>query len=516
MESTIETNGGLVYANMAVKVAMETTITGSSSFISQFVESLISASSSLTAETTVYPIFEVRDNKNIVVDQIHYESVHAGIATAAHVLTFINNSNSELDVTLTAKASLNQLGSALDTYDSQYLSLDGEEWSNSLLLEIPALGSLDCYFRYNPPSTAKIGEKEWEISQRDNSLTGIRLLPSWFYAKKYTIPGGDSDITNARVLLTIPYNGIMRDDFRDLRFRDINGNSFSHELIYKIDGEVAYVIVIIPTLPASPGTTEITAFSGNFLAPSTANPTIKTIYDWADGSLEPWISAISGWPASSYGPHAFVESGTWNGESSYLLKLSADWANYRGVAYKESSQRVGLWTFNFKGYNATGKLYFYLINDDSSSQAVTVNKTYGNDTATIQIERNGSSLIDTTATISNGVEYEITVLKNANGDITVYLDDVEILTTTDSTTFTNPIYLRLESWAVYYSPDHQDYYVHDVETVRADLTGPITETNWMFYVVLECYGSIMYKSQEIPGLEPEVHYGCKIGGSYYE
>jgi hypothetical protein len=506
--ATIDGSGGFLYAGLGVNRALSTTIAGQSSMNSTFIEALMEATSTFTAGLTVHPFFEVRDSGDLLVSGVDYESIYAGISTVPQVLTFINHSDTQIDVTLTPKASLTPQGAALDTYESQYLSLDGINYNKVLLLEIPAYDTLDCYFKYFPSSNSKIGEKQWEVSQRDESLSGAVLLNGWFYAKAYTITGGTGALTNARVLLRMDYvAGDMKEDFSDIRFTLTNGTSLDYEIAYKLDGDECYFIVTIPSLPANPSTTNVYAYSGNFTVPTTADTLTETVYDWTDGTLDPWVAELNGWPSYYYGAHASV--------SSSLLLLSANYANWRGIAYTPNIQAYGSWQFTFNGYDSTGKLYLYFIKNSGSSYAVTINKTNGSTTATIQLEENDTALTSTTATINSTGEYVINVLRDSSGLMNVYLDNILILTATD-TTITTSENIRLESWAVAAAPDAQNFYVKSVETSTTDLTGTITESSWTFYVAIECRAGILYKSQEIEGIEPEIRHGCRIGGVYYE
>lgn len=506
--ATIDGSGGFLYAGLGVNRALSTTITGQSSMNSTFIEALIEATSTFTAGLTVHPFFEIRNTDDILINGVDYESIYAGLSAVPQVLTFINHSDAQINVTLTPKAGLNPLGTPIDTYQSQYLSLDGTNYSRVLSLEIPAYNNLDCYFKYFPSSNSKIGEKQWEVSQRDESLSGAVLLNGWFYAKAYTITGGTGALTNARVLLRMDYvSGDMKEDFSDIRFTLTDGTLLDYEIAYKLDGDECYFIVTIPSLPATPSTTKVFAYSGNFTVATTADTLTETVYNWTDGTLDPWVAELNGWPGDVYGPHASV--------SSQKLLLNANWANWRGIAYTPHTQAYGLWQFTFNGYDSTGKLYFYFIKNSGSSYAVTINKTQSSTTATIQLEENDTALTSTTATINATGEYVINVLRDSSGVINVYLDDTLILTATD-TTITSSENIRLESLAVANAPDAQNFYVKSVETSTTDLTGTITESSWTFYVALECRGGILYKSQEIEGIEPEIRHGCRIGGVYYE
>lgn len=514
--ATIDGNGGFLYAGLGVRRALTTTMAGQSSMNSTFIEALMGATSTFTAGLTVHPFFEVRNSDDTLIEGVDYESIYAGVSALPQIVTFINHSDAQIDVTLTPKASLTPLGTALDTYQSQYLSLDGTTYSNVLLLQIPAYDTLDCYFKYQPSSNARIGEKEWEVSQRDASLTGATLLPGWFYAKCYTITGGSGALTNARVLLRMDYvAGDMKEDFSDIRFTLTDGTSLDYEIAYKLDGDECYFIVTIPSLPATPSTTNVYAYSGNFTVATTADTLTETVYNWTDGTLDPWVAELNGWPSYYYGAHASVTSSTWGGVTTNLLLLSANWSNWSGLAYTAQTNAYGTWQFKFKGYDYTGKLFLYFVKNTSTSYAVTIKKTLSNNTATIKIEKNGTSLANTTATITSSGEYTINVLRDSAGVMNVYLDDTFILTATDTAISTSET-LYLGSLAVGSAPDGQDYYIHSVETSTTDLTGTITESNWTFYVTLECRGGVLYQSQEMEGLTPEIRHGCRIGGVLYE
>jgi len=509
--ATIDGGGGLLYAGLGVDRALTTTITGQSSMNSTFIEALITASSTFTADLTVHPFFEIRNIDDILVSGVDYESVYAGIPTAPQILTFINHSSSQIDVTLTPKSSLTPLGTAIDTYQSQYLSLDGSDYSNVLLLQIPAYDSLDCYFKYQPPSTAKIGEKQWEVSQRDPSLTGATLLPGWFYAKSYTITGGTGTLTDARVLLHMDYvSGDMKNDFSDIRFTLTDGTSLDYEIAYKLDADECYFIITVPTLPATPTTTTIYAYSGNFTVQTSANTLIETVYNWLDGTLSPWTSE---WGGNS------VVNTVWSDGTHYSLHQNANWGNYRGQASVLSTTAYGIWTAKFKWTALdNARMRFIFINNGSiynSSQYSVEYQNHPVGTGLFRLMRN-DTVLDSASIVVDTEEHVIVMIRNAIGEFNVYLDDTLLLNATD-TTITASQEIWLETLPISYTPNDSQWFDYDYVNVSGiDKTGSISESDWTFYVILECKGGILYKSREVPGLEPEIRHGCRIGGVYYE
>lgn len=480
-----------------------------------FMEGLSTITIEATGTGFIFPYSDCRNTDNISIDEVHFESIYAGHKTSVQQFTIRNDQSSTLNLTLTPKASPNQKGTAIDTYQSTYLSPDGSNYSQSLTLSIAPQSSETFYIYYLPPSTGKIGEKEWEVSHRDESLSGVTLLPLWFQALPITITGDVSDVDDAKILLNILYvSDVMRNDFSDIRFYDVDGVELESEIIYLRDSVECYFRVTIPTLPASPDTVTIYAYAGNPLAPSLDNATC-TLYDWVDGTLAPWNAIYNGWPGDVYGPHASVTNGTWNGITTKLLYLPSDWSNYQGIAETDSTQNEGLWSFNFKGYDQSGKLFFYFMKNTATSYAVSVNKTLGNDTATIGLEKNDSVIASDTMPITETGEYEITVLRESSGEINIFLDGVLVLSHVD-TDISSSTYMRLRSLPVSANPDVQHYYVYSVETLSTHHTGPITFGTWTWYFILGCKGGILYKSQDLPELEAEISYGCRIGGDYYE
>jgi hypothetical protein len=464
---------------------------------------------------TVYPIFEIRNLDDVLVDTVDYESIYAGHQTATQHLKFINHTASQLDVTLTPKSSLTPLGTAIDTYKSQYLSLDDETYSTVLLLEIPAYDSLDCYLKYQPPSTGKVGEKAWEVSQRDESLSGADLLPSWFYALNINIRGNATETTNARALVTIPYvDGKMQSDFRDLRFMLADGTELEYEEAYLIDGVECTFIITIPTLPASPGSVDVYAYSGNGLAISEATDASVEEYNWYDNTLPPWTQEL--------GSRSAIETSTmFHDPATYYYHLDAWYASYQGVVSIPSTTTHGVWQFSFKWKALSQSVQYVAIIRNGTSAfsspryeiAWDNNASFGN--GIISLKYNGTTLNSVQVDVDTNI-HTITVIRDSANKFSVYLDDTFLFEQTNSSLSTSTN-LSLRYHAVASNPENQQIIYYDyVNIIPADVTGTITIGTWTFYAVLNCKAGILYKSQDLPELEAEISYGCRIGGDYYE
>lgn len=113
------------------------------------------------------------------------------------------------------------------------------------------------------------------------------LSPNWACRGEIPITGSvDGDKTDYPVLIEIPYiEGMMREDFGDIRFTSIDGTTELNYAIIDVSPEApdypATFMVKIPNLPASPEVITIYYYAGNPSATTTSNP--KNVYGVFDG-----------------------------------------------------------------------------------------------------------------------------------------------------------------------------------------------------------------------------------------
>jgi len=513
-EGTVSLTLAPLYANAGVKNSISGTIDLNFIVNGVWIAGLSQLSIGVTGDVFRFPLTDIRNANGLTIDEVHFENLFGGEETAPQIFTVRNDTTSQMDITLTPKASLTPLGTALETYLSTYLSLDGITYSSTLTLNIPANDSLDFYMYYAPSSQALPGEKQWEVSQRDVSLTDVVLKPSWFYALAINIVGGGSEQTDARCLVTVPYeDSQMQSDFKDLRFCLANGTELEYEQPYFIDGVESTFIVEVPTLPAAPSSVDVYAYSGNNLAVSAATTDGLEEYNWLDGTTDPWTL--------EWGWRSAVETGTVFGASHSYYRLEAWWASYQGWLSKPETVAYGVWQtkVKWKALSQSRVTFDFILNGsayNSPRYSVTWNNTganFGN--ALFSIDYNESPLDSVNVPVDLD-EHVITVLRFPDGTFLVYLDDVKLLEATDTTlTASQEVWLKI--WAEASNPENQQVVYFDYVNISScDLHGTVTLGTWTQYLILECKGGILYRSREIQGLESEIRHGCRIGGVYYE
>jgi hypothetical protein len=161
---------------------------------------------------------------------------------------------------------------------------------------------------------------------------------------------------------------------------------------------------------------------------------------------------------------------------------------------------------------------FIFINNGSLYNSSQYSVQYTNNpvgTGSINLMKD-DTVLDTASVTVDTNEHVIIMVRDSDGVFNVYLDDVLMLTATD-TTITASQEMWLETLAMFYTPNDSQWFDYDyINVSEISKTGSITEGEWSFYVTLECRGGILYNSKDLPGFEPEIRHGCKIGGVLYE
>ena len=134
-------------------------------------------------------------------------------------------------------------------------------------------------------------------------VTAQSWLTGWSYRKSHEIVGSTAGAqTDYQIRIKVHYgsgvddaenvylNGKCRTDFGDIRFTDINGNELPYWMEEKTDGDFAVFWVKVPSIPASPNTTQIYIYYGNPSAATTSNGEATFLFfdDFEAGNLNKW------------------------------------------------------------------------------------------------------------------------------------------------------------------------------------------------------------------------------------
>ena len=262
---------------------------------------------------------------------------------------------------------------------------------------------------------------------------------AWGYKTSITITGStNGDKEDYPVFITIPYQSFMRSDFGDIRFTLQDGTELKYVLKSYTASSTADFIVKIPSLPASPTVTTIIIYAGNSSVTTTSDPSSVYDYDYTfptSGSISPFTIA---WGSVA--------------QSNGYMRLRSVANSNQGMAYVSTNYITGQWDFNFF-QESTGTQYaeFVFISQSNSYGSVTSNSycvQIRQDTKKICLYKNGdggTNLGSYTYT-PDTTTHHITITRDQNGQMKVYLDGTLIITATD-TSITTVSYLWCVGWA---------------------------------------------------------------------
>lgn len=468
------------------------------------------------------PSFFIENEDGIILKDLSFESLFPGKKSLVQKLTAINNLESEMVMTLTPGESFNQLGDGLDTYLSHYLSSDGLNWTNQpLSLVIPTNGELDFYTYWQPPSTAGIGWKQWLL---DLELD-VPSLEGWSYVSWFTVTGMD-------VAVEVPYTldspvrvdfvyGLMKEDFRDIRFALDDHTVLKHDLVNKVDGDHAYFYVQLPEIPATPGEVMVYVYSGN---EDVVDVSDDSVYDtlplrdyFPPPSLDPirWepVEIIS--PPFGYEVNNYLRLSGWNHEGSIAEgKVKSKWVvpsefniecnmtNNLGagcdVGFELSQSddtcivRVLYWSSN--GFRKNVRLI---------TEGIWSNVTSGwsgSETNTLEIDIGYDTQTRTFNMVKNG------------STISIYMDSIHIADTTISST---PNYLKLSGIFNYLASSNVRFnYIEDA-ALPVPTIGEV-EPAWINIYPIPVQADVLYQPRDLPLLNVERRFGARIGGTLFE
>lgn len=485
------------------------------------------------------PSFFIENEDGIILTELSFESLHPGKKSVVKKLTAVNNLESEMVMTLTPAESLNQIGDSLDTYLSQYHSIDNINYSNSpLTLAIPALGELDFYTYWQPPSTGKIGWKQWLY---DLDLEGVPSLEGWGYVSWFTVTGTGAAIEQDYTLdelIKIDYvHGLMEYDFKDIRFALEDHTVLGYDLISKVDGDHAYFVVQLPEIPASPNNTIVYVYCGNPDAEDESDPTIHQLHNTFQGtSLNPntWLLNAVGNITYTVNNYLKITNCYSNFDTSWITGLTTDTGNqHQQKVWKVKSEFNIEWqsTLSTAGLDR-GQGGIGLIRSDNTliiwgghedidyptavrwlsfynTEGVWTNVASGwtgDGTKKLTKQENGTKIFN---------------LERDGNSISAYVGGVKVGETTISSTISQIAVVagRVQGGFSGFVPYIQLDYLCEDEFAGLNL--PIPEVGevepvWINIYPLPVKADILYQSCDLPDLISERRFAVKLGDNLYE
>lgn len=422
--------------------------------------------------------------------EIHYESIHPGVSAVIQQFTLSNRGENPVDVTIEPVAStINPLGNGLETYLSTYLSTDQSTWTKSLPYTLNGLTDLDFYMKWQPPSTATLGEKQWTLHVGLDEEEAATL-----YINSFTVTSTATGTeTNIEITKTIPYeSGMMRTDFGDVRFY-LGATELSYHLKTYTTGVTADFVIKIPEIDASE-TLTISVYSGDPDGVTTSDP--DNVYLFYDDFLGTSIDTTK-WPTRS-GTYSVADgiltltSGSLRPNVTFTPPFSVE---------MRITERSGNNTWNSAGLNHAGQEW---------DIATFLGYSYTGDLGAWTLHSQGCSNV--TETLSFPTNLEMKVASNAVYDN--YHDGVWYQGRTGGT-YSSPWTLYLWAGSYRTTTIKLDYIIfHKYPTSDPTISDLGT---WSHGVTdKEIKGGVLYQTQDLPELESEIRYGCKVGGVSYE
>lgn len=226
-----------------------------------------------------YPLVELQNVDGLKIYELVFPDINPG-TKIEQTLILQNNTSNPINYSFTPTSTEEQVGSDIDTINSTYFSTDGTSWSKSITVEIPADDTITVYVRYQPPSTAFVGEKEWLIMNSHDAFTAPPL-EGWLFVGKYPISGSiDGELTDHQVEVVLPYQPIMNTDFSDIRFRTADDVNIPYYEKEKVDEDYCIFTLKVPTILASPNITDVFIYAGN--SDATSESSVLDTYIFGD------------------------------------------------------------------------------------------------------------------------------------------------------------------------------------------------------------------------------------------
>jgi len=460
-----------------------------------------STAAGLSPTHWIFPPFYLYDEAGNNLKTVTFEDVYPGQKSDKQKITVHNNLPGNVTLTLTPGVSYLGSNRDVDTKDSTYLSLDDSTYASSIDLPITAYGDGDFYVYYRPPSNALLGQKRWPLEVIYDS-TAFEL---WDYINMFNVESTSAtDQTDLILQVTIPYEaGKMETDFDDIKFYLWNYRLESTRDYY-IASDHAVFLVKLPSLLADE-TKTIYVFGGNSTAVYEDNQVFTEHWDWIDGTLAPWVES------GNYQGYIYcrvTSGGGWGHPNMTLYKYPAFSGEPRGTV--ASTIAYGRWTMKYR-FNSTTTTYakWYFIHDGTNYYWIQI----ANQEQVIELWVNSTKLASAPLTKSTATRY-LTVDRDLDGNIKVYVNGVEYLSATDTTITTS-----IQNFVQMNAPAYPNsWFIDYINVVEYDEDAPTIGalTDWdTFNYVTSMQSKVGYDSEKLSDLDGKLSYGVRIDGVLY-
>lgn len=457
----------------------------------------------------IYPPFNLLDSDDYWLRTVNFESVYPGRKTEIKELKLYNRLPGEVTLTLAGCIVDAQSGTAVETYNAMYLSLDNTNWSKTIDVTISAHDTTTFYIYYRPPSTSTLGNKIWGIGI-DYSASVFDL---WEYSNFfYVLSMSEEDEEDVVIQKTIPYvSGKMETDFKDIRFYNQNWELKS-TILEKVNSDYATFLIKIPLLLADEVIPIYVVGGSSLITPD--GYAYHDGWNWFNGEMNGWVQITGN---GSWRELIAPGLSTAFGTEHYVLHCG----NYGGYptpsaeAPSTSDTPYGTWTMRIKQSHTTHTdfRYYFAIDSEDNSYSIRFNNW---STPTVSLYLNNDVLASVPYNIGTSPT-TITVDHDLDGVFTVSVNGTSIIVEVSDNTITTVAKYKIYLDAYAYSRSVQVDYMYFVEyqSETSPEIGELGEWNDLNYAILTL-GKVDYKIQELPMIDASLKYGIRINGVLYE
>lgn len=476
----------------------------------------ISTASGIIPTLWSFPPFYLLDENGNYLKMVTFEDIYPGRKTATKKITLKNTLPGAAVLSVSGGSAFNETDKDRDTKDAIYLSNDNVDFSKSIEISVPSMGSTDFYVYYRPPSTARIGSKTFPLLL-DYVSSEFEL---WDYVTTFPVISNSSENQeDVKIFITINYEAdYMQPDFKDIRFYSASFELES-KIIYKFDEDYAIFIVKIPLLYTGE-TKTIRVFGGNSSVNVKEGDVFLDGWNWDNGEMDGWVQTTSE-NDSKYARVMWDD--TWN---SYVLRctLNSVYALTPVIAEADSEIAYGHWIVKYRfigGYTSFSNpsylhrsfLKWFFAHDGENNYSVQINNEIGAEWIRLYYNE---EILDSAPFPRSLSTHLLEVARDSDGNISVLVDNIEYLTSTD-TRITESVKQVID----FYNPsftrgvlfDYINYIADPAETTPT--VGELAEWDDFNYAVV-MMGKVSYDIKQLKEFGDNLSYGIRINGKLFK
>jgi hypothetical protein len=106
---------------------------------------------------------EFQDGDGNTITELDIGQTYPGIEGEPRLFRLANTGDEAVSVQLYCDISEYQLGTAIETYNSSWLSLNNFNWLDRIFCNIEVDGFVEIYIKWRPPVLSGRGDKQWGV-----------------------------------------------------------------------------------------------------------------------------------------------------------------------------------------------------------------------------------------------------------------------------------------------------------------------------------------------------------------